>query len=164
MSLNSSNGHRKPAKGGVSRVGTKLMGAEKRGDSSFEEFMIWSELHGDVKRPFGGGWQGCSCQQTLLSCDAFLGLPFNISCYALLTYMLAHYFELKPRDLVISFGDVHIYENHLESVQEQLKRIPYQIPELMIDCDPKQVLEAPLEAFRVVGYRSHGKLTGEVAV
>lgn len=103
------------------------------------------------------------------SIDSFLGLPFNIASYALLTNLLAHVTGRSVRDLVISFGDLHIYKNHLDAVHEQLGRVPLPLPKLWID--PKfygggmdALLSITYKDVQMIGYNSHGKIEAEVAV
>lgn len=110
------------------------------------------------------------CQLYQRSADAFLGVPFNISSYALLTHMVAHVCELDVGEFIHTFGDLHIYKNHLQQVEELLSREPLPLPRLEI-CDEDGSLRGleGLLAFRyehlnLVGYRSHGKIEAPVAV
>ena len=110
------------------------------------------------------------CQLYQRSADAFLGVPFNISSYALLTHMLAHVCGLEPGEFVYTLGDYHIYLNHLEQVRELLSREPLPPPELKIvgEGETLRGLEGLLsfryEHLRLVGYRSHAKIEAPVAV
>ncbi len=110
------------------------------------------------------------CQLYQRSADAFLGVPFNIASYALLTHMVAHVCELEPGEFVHSFGDYHIYRNHLAQVEELLARAPLALPRLEILDDGGRLrgLEGLLamryENLRLVGYESHGKIDAPVAV
>ena len=111
-----------------------------------------------------------SCQLYQRSADAFLGVPFNISSYALLTHMLAHVCELEVGDFVHTFGDLHIYSNHLAQVEELLAREPLPLPRLEIEDAGGRLrgLEGLLnfryEHLKLVGYKSHGKIEAPVAV
>lgn len=163
----SSNGHRKPAgQSGASRVDAKPMGVEKRGHSQ-GECVIWSELHGDMKRRNTGGVWGCSRTQTQLSCDLFLGLPYNIACYALLTSILAARAGLNKHSLAVHFGDAHVYANHLDQVEEQLGREVRSRPVLGMSNDvlkAADLRELTPDMFSIVLYNPHPALKGEVAV
>ncbi len=105
-----------------------------------------------------------SCQLYQRSADLFLGVPFNIASYALLTQLVAHVTRLEPGDFVHTFGDAHIYTNHLEQVDEQLGREPFALPRLEIDPTVVDLDSIEREQIRLVGYRSHPSLKGEVAV
>jgi thymidylate synthase len=98
------------------------------------------------------------------SADMFLGVPFNIASYALLTHILAKLTGLGVGDYVHTFGDAHIYDNHFEAVDEQLKREPFPLPRLEIVGEIPSIDNLKADQFRLVGYQSHGRLPGEVAV
>jgi len=110
------------------------------------------------------------CQLYQRSADAFLGVPFNISSYALLTHMLAHVCELEVGEFIHTFGDLHIYRNHLAQVEELLSREPLPLPRLEIRDgdnalrDLKGLLAFRYEHLNLVGYKSHGKIVAPVAV
>jgi thymidylate synthase len=110
------------------------------------------------------------CQLYQRSADAFLGVPFNISSYALLMHMIAHVCELRVGDFVYTLGDYHVYRNHLEQVKELLSREPLQLPELEIVDESRcfrglaGLLKIRYENLNLVGYQSHGKIAGSVAV
>jgi thymidylate synthase len=110
------------------------------------------------------------CQLYQRSADAFLGVPFNISSYALLTHLIAHVTELEPGEFVYTLGDYHIYKNHLEQVKELLSRKPLPLPELKVN-DPQHelrglegLLAVKYERLNLIGYKSHGKIAAPVAV
>ena len=110
------------------------------------------------------------CQLYQRSADAFLGVPFNISSYALLMHLVAHVCGLEVGDFVYTLGDYHIYQNHLAQVEELLAREPYPLPRLEIQDEGKQLrgleglLEMAYENLKLVGYQSHGKIAAAVAV
>jgi thymidylate synthase len=109
------------------------------------------------------------CQLYQRSADAFLGVPFNISSYALLTHMIAHVCDLEVGEFVYTLGDYHIYKNHLEQVKEVLAREPLKLPRLEIVDDAKRLgleglLNFQYENLKLVGYESHGKIAAPVAV
>jgi thymidylate synthase len=105
-----------------------------------------------------------SCQLYQRSADLFLGVPFNIGSYALLTHLVAKVTGVAPGEFVHTFGDAHIYENHVEQVQEQLRREPFPLPLLELDPGIKSLEDLRAEQIRLVNYRSHPPLRGEVAV
>jgi thymidylate synthase len=105
-----------------------------------------------------------SCQLYQRSADLFLGVPFNIASYALLTHLVAQVSGLKVGEFVHTFGDAHIYENHLDQVREQLRREPLPLPRLELDPAIQSLDTARAEQIRLVNYRSHPSLRGEVAV
>jgi thymidylate synthase len=105
-----------------------------------------------------------SCQLYQRSADAFLGVPFNIASYSLLTYMLAQQCGLKPGEFVWTGGDCHIYSNHFEQVEEQLSRTPYPVPQLHIQRRPNSIFDYDFDDFVVVNYQSHPLIKGKIAV
>jgi thymidylate synthase len=105
-----------------------------------------------------------SCQLYQRSADMFLGVPFNIASYALFTHMIAAHVGLGVGDYVHTFGDAHIYENHFEAVDEQLKREPFPLPTLEIVGPITSLDTVKAEQFKLVGYQYHPRLPGEVAV
>ncbi len=105
-----------------------------------------------------------SCQLYQRSCDIFLGVPFNIASYALLTHMVAQQCDLDVGDFVWSGGDCHIYSNHFEQVQEQLSRVPRAYPQLVIGRRAPTLFDYRFEDFEVVGYDPHPHIKAAVAV
>lgn len=105
-----------------------------------------------------------SCQLYQRSADIFLGVPFNIASYALLTMMVAQVCNLKPGDFVHTLGDAHLYLNHLEQADEQLNRHPFPLPEMKINPDVKSVFDFRFEDFELLGYEAHPHIKAVVAV
>ena len=107
---------------------------------------------------------GClSCQLYQRSADAFLGVPFNIASYSLLTLMMSHVCDLNPGFFVHSFGDVHIYHNHFDQVKTQLGRKPYPLPNMKIKT-LDSLFDYQYEDFELVDYQHHSPIKGAVAV
>jgi thymidylate synthase len=105
-----------------------------------------------------------SCQLYQRSCDVFLGVPFNIASYALLTLMMAQVTGYEPGDFVWTGGDVHIYTNHLEQVKLQLTRQPLPLPEMRLNPEVKNIFDFKYENFELVNYQAHPHIPGQVAV
>jgi thymidylate synthase len=105
-----------------------------------------------------------SCHMYQRSVDVFLGLPFNIASYALLTHLIAHHCGLKVGELVISTGDTHIYQDHVEQVKEQLQREPFAAPTLMLNSLKTDIFEMTMQDIALTGYESHGSIKATMAV
>lgn len=105
-----------------------------------------------------------SCQLYQRSADIFIGVPFNIASYALLTHMVAHVTRLKPGDFVHTLGDAHLYANHIEQAKAQIGREPMPLPRLIIKRDVKDIDSFKFDDFEIVNYQSHPHIAAPVAV
>ena len=105
-----------------------------------------------------------SCQLYQRSADVFLGVPFNIASYALLTQMVAQVCDLEAGDFVHTFGDLHLYNNHIDQARIQLAREPYPLPRMEINPQIKSIFDFKYEDFRLVDYQSHPHIKAEVSV
>jgi len=105
-----------------------------------------------------------SCQLYQRSADVFLGVPFNIASYSLLTMMIAQVVGLEPGDFVHTFGDVHIYLNHLDQVDIQLSREPYPLPEMKINPDKRDLFAFRYDDFELCDYRFHPPISAPIAI
>ena len=105
-----------------------------------------------------------SCQLYQRSADVFLGVPFNIASYALLTMMIAQVCDLKPGEFVHSFGDVHLYNNHIEQAELQLTRTPFLLPKMNINPVVKNIFDFTFDDFELMDYQSHPAIKAPVAV
>ena len=105
-----------------------------------------------------------SCQLYQRSADIFLGVPFNIASYALMTMMVAQVCGLEVGDFVHTLGDAHLYSNHLEQTDEQLSRQPYALPTMKINPDVKSIFDFKFEDFELLNYEAHPHIKGMVAV
>lgn len=105
-----------------------------------------------------------SCQLYQRSADTFLGVPFNIASYALLTCMLAQVCGYEPKEFIHTIGDAHIYKNHFDVVKTQIEREPLPLPRLVLNKDIDNLFDFKIEDIKLEGYKSHGPLKGKVSV
>lgn len=105
-----------------------------------------------------------SCQLYQRSCDIFLGVPFNIASYALLTMMMAQVTGLQPGEFVHTLGDAHIYLNHIDQVKLQLSREPYPLPQMILNPERKSIFDFVYNDFQLINYQSHPHIKGDVSV
>ncbi len=105
-----------------------------------------------------------SCQLYQRSCDTFLGLGFNIASYSLLTHMIAQQCDLSVGDFIWTGGDVHLYLNHLDQANQQLKREPYPLPKLKINRKPASIFDYEYEDFELINYESHPHISAPISI
>jgi thymidylate synthase len=105
-----------------------------------------------------------SCQMYQRSCDIFIGVPFNIASYALLTMMMAQATGLEPGEFIHTLGDAHIYLNHLDQVNLQLTREPYLLPCMVLNPEINNILDFKFEDFTLQNYQAHPHIKGKIAV
>ena len=105
-----------------------------------------------------------SCQLYQRSADVFLGVPFNIASYALLTIMIAQVCELKPGRFVHTLGDAHLYLNHLEQARLQITRKPFELPSIKLNSAVKNLEDFKFEDFEIVNYESHPAISAPISV
>jgi thymidylate synthase len=114
--------------------------------------------------PLPDGRGSLSCQLFQRSADAFLGVPFNIASYALLTMMVAQVTNLEPGEFIHTFGDVHLYLNHIDQAQEQITREPRALPQMKLNPTVRSIFNFQYEDFELVGYEPHPHIPAPVAV
>ena len=105
-----------------------------------------------------------SCQLYQRSADAFLGVPFNISSYSLLTFMIAQICNLSPGEFIWTGGDCHLYLNHIEQAKLQISRAPLELPSLVLDTEVKEIDEFSYENIQLIGYEYHERINAEISV
>lgn len=126
--------------------------------------MALPPCHAFVQFYVSGDGKKLSCQLYQRSADLFLGVPFNIASYATLLIMMAHVCNLEPGEFIHTFGDVHIYNNLVDQVKEQLQREPRPLPQLVIKRKVNSILDFKYEDFEVVNYDPHPTIKGKVSV
>jgi thymidylate synthase len=131
---------------------------------SFIQFYVSPPSLTPIPTQKGVGKRKLSCQLYQRSADVFLGVPFNIASYALLTMMLAQVCDMECGDFVHTFGDVHIYNNHMEQVATQLSRQPFPLPTMKINPDVKDIFDFTFEDFTLENYECHQSIKAPVAV
>ena len=113
---------------------------------------------------YAGGKKKLSCQLYQRSADVFLGVPFNIASYALLTMMIAQVCNLEPGEFVHTFGDVHLYNNHVEQAALQMSRSPFSLPQMKINASVKDIFAFKFEDFELLDYQSYPAIKAPVAI
>lgn len=131
---------------------------------AFFQFYVSPPDESSLSLGEGGGRGKLSCQLYQRSADIFLGVPFNIASYALLTMMIAQVCDLEPGDFVHTFGDAHIYSNHFEQLELQLSRELRPLPKMIINPEVKNIFDFKFEDFTLVDYNPHPHIKGAVAV
>lgn len=126
--------------------------------------MALPPCHAFVQFYVSGDGKKLSCQLYQRSADLFLGVPFNIASYSCLLIMMAHVCNLEPGEFIHTFGDVHIYTNHIEQIKTQLTRTPLQLPKLVIKRKVNSILDFKYDDFELVDYHPHAKIEGKVSV
>lgn len=149
----------------VSRVAPKPMWCEKRRVFVNAKIVIWSDLHGDMQRLKRAGLV-LRPKLNIMSSDLFLGLPYNIASYALLTHIIAQVVGMAPEQLIVTLGDSHIYKNHFDQVNELLSRDLNKHPASTLIFNRKitDIDDISLDDFEVVGYQSYAAIAAPVAI
>lgn len=163
-----------PAPGGksVDQISNVINSIRENPDSRRHIISAWNvgELHKMALPPCHILFQfyvndgGLSCQLYQRSADIFLGVPFNIASYSLLTMMIAQSTGLQPREFVHTLGDAHIYLNHIDQVKLQLARDPFPLPQMKLNPERKNIFNFEYDDFELVNYQSHPHIKGEISV
>ncbi len=155
------------------RGDTNVKWLQERGVSIWDE---WADENGELGPVYGYQWRHwalfqfyvaegkLSCQMYQRSADVFLGVPFNIASYALLTLMVAQVSALEPGEFVLTLGDAHLYLNHLEQAREQLARVPRPFPRMRLNRAVKDLFAFRYEDFTLEGYEPHPAIRAPIAV
>lgn len=163
-----------PAPGGksVDQISNVIKSIRENPDSRRHIISAWNvgELHKMALPPCHILFQfyvndgGLSCQLYQRSADIFLGVPFNIASYSLLTMMIAQSTGLQPREFIHTLGDAHIYLNHIDQVKLQLARDPFPLPQMKLNPERKNIFNFEYDDFELVNYQSHPHIKGEISV
>jgi thymidylate synthase len=165
--------HWKTAEGGeVDQIRQLIAGLEKNPDSRRHIVSAWNpgEISKMALPPCHALFQfyvangKLSCQLYQRSADVFLGVPFNIASYALLTMMVAQVTGLEPGDFVLTLGDAHLYLNHLDQARLQLTREPRALPKMILDPSMKSIFDFKFESFKLEGYDPHPAISAPISV
>ncbi|CAG7856403.1 thymidylate synthase [biofilm metagenome] len=130
----------------------------------FQFYVAPSTSPGQAPSTDSGQAGTLSCQMYQRSCDTFLGVPFNIASYALLTHMVAQQCDLQVGDFIWTGGDVHLYSNHLEQARLQLTRQPLPLPRLLIKRKPESIFAYQYDDFEIINYQSHEPIKADISV
>jgi thymidylate synthase len=161
-----------PDGGGIDQISQLIAGLKRDPYSRRHIVTAWNPAEiGEMALPpchclfqFHVAEDKLSCQLYQRSADIFLGVPFNIASYALLTMMVAQVTRLQPGEFIHTFGDAHLYLNHLEQAERQLAREPLPLPRLIINPDVGSIFDFVYDDFRLEGYEAHPHIKAEVAV
>jgi thymidylate synthase len=165
-------GWRKPDGGTVDQIAQLIAGLKRNPDSRRHIVSAWNpgEIDKMALAPCHALFQfyvvdgELSCQLYQRSADLFLGVPFNIASYALLTLMVAQVCGLKPKEFIHTFGDLHLYTNHLEQARLQLGREPRPLPQMLLNPEIKELEDFRYEDFTLVGYDPHPAIKAPISV
>ena len=163
---------KKPDGGSVNQIDQVVRSLRENPESRRHIVCAWNpgELHLMALPPCHALFQfyvangGLSCQLYQRSADVFLGVPFNIASYALLTMMMAKVCNLRPKEFIHTFGDLHLYSNHVEQAKLQLAREPRERPRMLIHGDQKEITDFSYEDFELVDYDPHPAIKAPIAV
>ena len=163
---------KKPDGGSVNQIDQVVRSLRENPESRRHIVCAWNpgELHLMALPPCHALFQfyvangGLSCQLYQRSADVFLGVPFNIASYALLTMMMAKVCNLRPKEFIHTFGDLHLYSNHVEQAKLQLAREPRERPRMLIHGDQKEIADFSYEDFELVDYDPHPGIKAPIAV